>query len=599
MSVGGGIVEHVFDGGLPEVGGLGALSAAELVDAASGWARSENAACARKLAVMAEIFARRTGLAAGERELWWIDPEAAVAAELAAAQNITASMALHQTHRGVALRDRLPKIAALFEAGLIGDMLVRAIVWRTYLIADDAAMAAVDGELAAEITGWGALSVVKTEERIDALVDRHDPGALRRSRESRGSRDVAISSHGQVPGHSSLWALLYAGDAALAFERVQDMAYSVCDRDPRSVGDRRADAMTALMTGIAFGCRCGAQECEAAGPGPAKNTTVFVIADQDTLTEATQESGAQSAVPDEPSEPDEPDGPDEPEAPEEPRRNRRAPTRRTSPMRRASEAGGAGRARRARCAGRRRRPRRAEDGEGDGGGCGGPGPMSRRRPCAPVPPQEVSSQPIPERAAPAHVFGAGIMPTPLLKGLLDRARFRTVSHPGLAPAEPRYTPSRALADFVRCRDLTCRFPGCNKPATDTDLDHTVPWPLGPTHASNIKCLCRFHHLLKTFWTGDSGWQDQQLPDGTVIWTSPTGHTYTTHPGSRLLYPTLCEPTGDLWNGDPPTPAETSSDRGAKMPRRRHTRAHNRTRAITAERHLNDDHVIEQTRPPPF
>jgi hypothetical protein len=29
---------------------------------AAGWARTENAACARKTAVMAEMFARRTGL---------------------------------------------------------------------------------------------------------------------------------------------------------------------------------------------------------------------------------------------------------------------------------------------------------------------------------------------------------------------------------------------------------------------------------------------------------------------------------------------------------------------------------------------------------
>ena len=36
-----------------------------------------------------------------------------------------------------------------------------------------------------------------------------------------------------------------------------------------------------------------------------------------------------------------------------------------------------------------------------------------------------------------------------------------------------------------------------------------------------------------------------------------------------------------------------------MPRRRHTRAYHRARAIAAERRLNDDHVIEQTRPPPF
>ena len=70
--------ECMFDGVLPAVADLAGLSDAEVVDGAGGWARTENAACARKLAFMAELFARRTGLHAGERELWWVDPQAAV-----------------------------------------------------------------------------------------------------------------------------------------------------------------------------------------------------------------------------------------------------------------------------------------------------------------------------------------------------------------------------------------------------------------------------------------------------------------------------------------------------------------------------------------
>jgi hypothetical protein len=203
-------------------------------------------------------------------------------------------------------------------------------------------------------------------------------------------------------------------------------------------------------------------------------------------------------------------------------------------------------------------------------------------------------------APPAFVIGGGVLPAPLLAGVLERATIREVRHPGIdAPPEPRYTPSRQLADFVRCRDLTCRWPGCDKPSYQCDLDHTVPYPVGPTHASNMKCLCRFHHLLKTFYCGVGGWRECQLPDGTLILTSSTGHTYTTHPGSMTLFPSLCTPTGELWRpGQEPT-VEASAGRGAMMPKRRKPREYYRQRAIEAERRLNDDHVAERNRPPPF
>jgi hypothetical protein len=182
---------------------------------------------------------------------------------------------------------------------------------------------------------------------------------------------------------------------------------------------------------------------------------------------------------------------------------------------------------------------------------------------------------------------------------VERATIREIRHPGDAPPEPRYTPSRALADFVRCRDLTCRWPGCDKPAYGCDVDHTVPYPIGPTHASNLKCYCRFHHLLKTFYCGVGGWREQQLPDGTLILTSPTGHTYTTKPGSALLFPTLCVPTGTLWAPGSEPAVESNNNRGLMMPKRKRTRAQNLARRIEAERKLNDDYVAERNKPPPF
>lgn len=191
-------------------------------------------------------------------------------------------------------------------------------------------------------------------------------------------------------------------------------------------------------------------------------------------------------------------------------------------------------------------------------------------------------------------MGGGILPTAMLKEMLSRSTVREIVHPGDAPPESQYRPSTSLSRFVRCRDLTCRWPGCDKPADVCDLDHTVPYPLGPTHASNIKCLCRFHHLLKTFW----GWCDRQSPDGTVVWTSPTGHTYTTYPGALHLFPSLCVPTATLWTGEPPR-VEQTDGHGMMMPRRRPTRARSTARAIEAERRLNNALVAERNKPPPF
>uniref|UniRef100_UPI00137697D3 HNH endonuclease signature motif containing protein n=1 Tax=Mycobacterium sp. UM_CSW TaxID=1370119 RepID=UPI00137697D3 len=119
--------------------------------------------------------------------------------------------------------------------------------------------------------------------------------------------------------------------------------------------------------------------------------------------------------------------------------------------------------------------------------------------------------------------------------------------------------------------------------------HTIPYADGgATHASNLKCLCRLHHLLKTFW----GWQDTQLPDGTVIWRLPGGHTYVTTPGSALLFPSLCAPTRSCHRV---TPAERRGERTARMPLRSKTRAQNHAARIATERRHNRQ--AREARPP--
>jgi hypothetical protein len=213
-----------------------------------------------------------------------------------------------------------------------------------------------------------------------------------------------------------------------------------------------------------------------------------------------------------------------------------------------------------------------------------------------------------DSTAPAYVPGFGGLSAEAVRQLTAMAKLRPVVHPKASTPEPQYRPSAALADFIRCRDLTCRFPGCDRPAEHADIDHTVPWPLGPTHPSNLKLLCRVHHLLKTFYSGPKGWRDRQEPDGTVIWTSPTGHTYTTKPGGSLFFPALAVPTGKLvlptWT--PPNTAE----RGLMMPARRRTRAADRAARNNWERGINETRIAAEAAreaarlaacndPPPF
>ncbi|MBJ7340277.1 MAG: HNH endonuclease, partial [Mycolicibacterium sp.] len=190
---------------------------------------------------------------------------------------------------------------------------------------------------------------------------------------------------------------------------------------------------------------------------------------------------------------------------------------------------------------------------------------------------------VPSTIRPAAMMGGQFLPGEIAQRAALGATITAIVHPGQAPPEQRYTPSKKLADFIRARDMTCRFPGCCAPATNCDLDHTIPWPYGPTQASNLKALCRKHHLLKTFWGGQGGWQDRQFPDGTVEWRAPDGRRHLTRPGSRRLFPELCTPTAPTEvTGRVPT----AHNPGLRMPRRKTTRAQDRAHRIAEERELN-------------
>jgi hypothetical protein len=482
---------------------------ATVVAAIEEYARAEAAVGARRLQAIAELAYRRVVQDDEERVHWACDFWDAAAAEVGAAMGIGHRAASREMQIGLALRDRLPKVAALYREGRLSSRLVSAITWRTHLVDDDKALRLIDNALAERATAWGPLSAYKLEQAIDVWIDRYDPAALRHTRNSARGRNVSIGSPDDIAGTAAVWGRLFATDAALLKRRLTQMTLEVCDDDPRTLGQRRADALGALAAGDdQLSCQCGKPECPSdAADGRASSVVIHVIADEAAL---------------------------------------------------------------------QAKPDRYMSGESE---------------MAEVPEPDPPN-PAPATPASALIVGGGVVPTPLLAELIRfGAKVRPIRHPGTEP-EPGYRPSVRHAEFVRMRDVTCRFPGCDRPAEFCDIDHTIPFPAGPTHPSNNKCVCRLHHLLKTFWTG---WTDQQLADGTVIWTAPTGRTYTTHPSSRIFFPSWDTDTADL---PPATAKPPTGDRGVMMPRRRRTRAADRAQRKKAERALNDAYVAQRNKPPP-
>jgi hypothetical protein len=174
----------------------------------------------------------------------------------------------------------------------------------------------------------------------------------------------------------------------------------------------------------------------------------------------------------------------------------------------------------------------------------------------------------------AQLGGYGPIPVSLAARIAARAPTwaRVLTDPVTAVVtdhdRTRYTVPADLKHRLRLRDGTCRFPGCRRRAERCDLDHTVAWAHGGrTAADNLAHLCRHHHLLK-HRTGPLGrWQLEhhrppgppagastagpatvgasmagglmtgttpgRVPrageEGVLVWTSPAGRTYCTHP----------------------------------------------------------------------
>jgi hypothetical protein len=147
-----------------------------------------------------------------------------------------------------------------------------------------------------------------------------------------------------------------------------------------------------------------------------------------------------------------------------------------------------------------------------------------------------------------------LLATTTVAQLLRLARKGCPEHPGgdcgcpvlgAPPDTDAYAPTGRQETFVTTRDRTCRMPNCGQRVGWADLDHVIAHSCdGPTSCTNLCCLCRTDHRLKTF---ARGWRFVMDADGTLHVTTPSGVTRTTRPpGLRRPppAPTPPEPADD-------------------------------------------------------
>ncbi|KQQ03810.1 hypothetical protein ASG06_10115 [Rathayibacter sp. Leaf185] len=134
--------------------------------------------------------------------------------------------------------------------------------------------------------------------------------------------------------------------------------------------------------------------------------------------------------------------------------------------------------------------------------------------------------------APADLDGYGLIPADVARELVgvgaSFTRILTDPDTGAVASVGRThrVPPQQMRLHLQLRDQTCRFPGCTRPASTSEADHTIEWRNGgETALHNLASLCTSHHHVRH---GDR-WTYRLHPDGAAEWTTPTGRRVTTRP----------------------------------------------------------------------
>ncbi|MFE2957831.1 DUF222 domain-containing protein [Nocardia tengchongensis] len=490
------------------------------------------------------------------------------AAEIAVAVQVSEGVAAALIDIGLAL-DSLPQTKLAFAAGRIDLSRVQVItdclrglsrevreVLEPKLI--DAALRSDPARLRQTAQRW---------------VIRLDPKGETRRRETREQdRDVRIRA--VQDGMAVFEGLLPAAGAQALAMRLREMSLQVCDQDPRTMAQRRADALIALADGSGrLHCGCGKNlDCpKADAPTTTRRPLIQVGVAAETLlglrddpaflagygpidanlARSLAEHARFQVIPE--YFPDDTEysrdgtgpGPAITGTADLP-----TPSAKTRTANAGHEQGGT-------------------DESATGGAGDGPRPRRTRR-------TRIAAEAPWERAAAHHRQALDDSST---TPRVDRGRLTTDGAGSEQPAEPSVMPnppvapatapdrsaaaadsdsaakphrkrakiarvrpfSNAPAREVRAVDGFCRFPGCTMPAAETSLIQFGPLPNLPAPQPNSAyrtVLCTHHNRLKSLADkGKHPWRVYLADTDRMRWIDPSGETHeTVREGARYLFP---------------------------------------------------------------
>ncbi|TJY69529.1 HNH endonuclease [Arthrobacter sp. CAU 1506] len=132
---------------------------------------------------------------------------------------------------------------------------------------------------------------------------------------------------------------------------------------------------------------------------------------------------------------------------------------------------------------------------------------------------------------PGELTGYGLIPPEMTRNLTALAKSWLIVltddyGQAIAAAKDLRTPPEWLKRLVRLHDRHCRDFGCTVPADQCEIDHTIAWEDGgKTVLENLTARCKPGHKTKHHG-GGTVTQDH---DGTLHYTTRSGHTHTTTP----------------------------------------------------------------------